>query len=84
MFLRSTAVTGDTTQLPLLPSPFTNAQVALLKVYDTGGRLVIAKELVCTKGHNSYALDLQKEISGMFYITLSIGDKVHHAKLLKQ
>lgn len=58
--------------------------VALLKVYDTGGRLVIAKELVCTKGHNSYALDLQKEISGMFYITLSIGDKVHHAKLLKQ
>ena len=57
--------------------------VALLKVYDTRGRLVVAKELVCTKGSNKYSLDLQNEMSGMFYIVLSVGDKVYNTKLLK-
>lgn len=57
---------------------------AELKIYDTRGRLVLSKELDCTKGRNSYMLDLNKEISGMFYIILKLGDSSYSTKLLKQ
>ncbi|HSH64937.1 MAG TPA: T9SS type A sorting domain-containing protein, partial [Bacteroidia bacterium] len=58
--------------------------LAELKIYDTRGRLVLSKELDCTKGRNSYMLDLNKEISGMFYIILKLGDSSYSTKLLKQ
>lgn len=87
-------VVEDHEMLTVTPNPTDNSAeikyesfnmgVALLKVYDTRGRLVIAKELVCTKGTNSYMIDLNTEISGMFYIVLSVGDKVYNTKLLKQ
>lgn len=87
-------VVEDHEMLTVIPNPTDNIAdvtyesssmgVALIKVYDTRGRLVLAKELVCTKGRNSYTLDLQKEISGMFYIVLSVGGKVYNTKLLKQ
>jgi subtilisin-like proprotein convertase family protein len=62
---------------------YSNA-VAMLKVYDTRGRLVLAKELICNKGHNTHTIDLHNEISGVFYIVLSVGDKIYNTKLLKQ
>jgi subtilisin-like proprotein convertase family protein len=87
-------VVDDKEALTVIPNPTDNvAEIAyeshalgfaLLKVYDTRGRLVLAKELVCSKGHNTYSLDLQKEMSGMFYIVLSVGEKVYNTKLLKQ
>lgn len=86
-------VIEDHQALTVVPNPTDNMAeisyesysmgVALLKVYDTRGRLVVAKELVCTKGNNKYSLDLQNEMSGMFYIVLSVGDKVYNTKLLK-
>jgi hypothetical protein len=87
-------VVEDHEMLTVIPNPTENIAdvryeassmgVALLKVYDTRGRLVVAKELVCTKGHNSYSLDLHNEMSGMFYIVLSVGGKTYNTKLLKQ
>ena len=86
-------VVEDHHELTVIPNPTDNIAeinfdshglgVALLKVYDTRGRLVIAKEFVCIKGLNKYPLDLQNEMSGMFYIVLSVGDKVYNTKLLK-
>jgi subtilisin-like proprotein convertase family protein len=58
--------------------------IAMLKIYDTRGRLVLAKEVMCNKGHNTHTIDLQQEISGVFYIVLNVGDKIYNTKLLKQ
>lgn len=87
-------VVAEHEMLTVIPNPTDNLAdvnyesssmgVALLKVYDTRGRLVNAKELICTKGHNSYTLDLHEEMSGMFYVVLSVGGKVYNTKLLKQ
>lgn len=87
-------VVAEQEMLTVIPNPTENLAdvhyessamgVALLKVYDTRGRLVVAKELVCTKGDNTYSLDLHNEMSGMFYIVLSVGGKVYNTKLLKQ
>ncbi len=84
----------DRQLLKVIPNPTENfadvffeayaATTAMIKIFDTKGRLVLAKELQCNKGNNRYTLDLQNEVSGMFYITLVIGDKTYNAKLLKQ
>jgi subtilisin-like proprotein convertase family protein len=58
--------------------------IAMLKVYDTRGRLVLAREVMCNKGHNTHTIDLHNEISGVFYIVLNVGDKIYNTKLLKQ
>jgi hypothetical protein len=59
------------------------SQNAEIKVYDYRGRLIMSKDILCTKGHNVSTIDLSDEPDGMFFVTLTANDKVFKTKLLK-
>lgn len=56
---------------------------ATLKVFDYRGRLVVSKDLLCTKGQNISTIDLSEQPDGMFFVTLTTNEKVYKTKLLK-
>lgn len=56
---------------------------ATLKVFDYRGRLVVSKDLLCTKGQNITTIDLSEQPDGMFFVTLTTNEKVYKTKLLK-
>lgn len=60
-----------------------DSENATLKIFDYRGRLVILKELICTKGQNISTIDLSDQPDGMFFVTLTTNEKVYKTKLLK-
>jgi hypothetical protein len=58
-------------------------ETAALKVFDDRGRLIISKDLNCSKGKNTSSFDLTDQPGGMFFVTLTVNNKVYKTKLLK-
>jgi hypothetical protein len=57
---------------------------ALLKVYDFRGMVVFSTELYALKGKNTTMLDLGSQSSGIYFVTLSLSEKMYKSKLVKR
>lgn len=57
---------------------------AVLKIYDSNGGFVLAKNFECPSGKNESQLNLNSIASGIYMITFNTGDKFYRTKLIKQ
>lgn len=91
--IETVTIGADSDVFNVVPNPTTNqaeinyrcyaSESASLKVYDTRGRLIISRDINCSKGRNSSNIDLTEYQDGIYFITLSTGNRVYKTKLLK-
>ena len=59
-----------------------NAEKVLLKIYDPTGRQMLSKTDVAAKGKNLYMLNLEKLVSGVYYLELNNGNQLQRVSLI--
>ncbi|MEO6904009.1 MAG: GEVED domain-containing protein [Bacteroidia bacterium] len=60
-----------------------NTTYSQLSVLDSRGELILSEKIRSEKGNNKYTIDLSKHIDGIYYIMLSVEDKVYKSKIFK-
>jgi len=62
---------------------FEDGGIGLLKIMDLNGRVILDKEITCSKGNNVSSIDLSEQPKGMYFVTLRVNEKLHTSKLVK-
>jgi hypothetical protein len=60
-----------------------NGTYSELSVLDSKGQLIISEKIISKKGDNKYTIDLSTHMDGIYYIMLSVEDKIYKSKILK-
>lgn len=57
---------------------------ATLTIYDYNGRLIFSEEVYCPKGQNTTEINLNDQPDGMYFITMTSGNRLYKTKLIKK
>lgn len=59
------------------------ASDAVLTIHDVNGRLIGTEQFVAAEGNNEHQINLGNNQNGIYFVTLTLGDKVFKSKLMK-
>lgn len=55
----------------------------IVNIYDSKGNIVLTKKLLCTGGTNKVSLNISELNTGIYIVFVSLGDKLHKTKIIK-
>lgn len=75
---------NPTSSIAQLTYQCSSEEKTILNVYDFSGSLIYSKDMFCSKGENSFEVNLINQADGIYFITLVSDKKLQKTKLVKK
>ena len=61
-----------------------NDEKSTVAIYDLNGKLIISQDYSGKKGLNKFSMNLENQVSGVYFVKVQIGSDIIQKRIIKQ